>query len=91
MARALLQSVFAAILAFWSSHAVLAVPRLPAQVQAVWRAEADQCEQCDSSRPVPVHRRPQPAPRYIPPALSEPDLAVLFERPPPALSLLAVC
>jgi hypothetical protein len=89
MARAVLKYAFAALLAFLSTQAVVPSPSIKAGIEFVCSAKAER-QVIEEGRVVrPTIRVRQTAPSYTSRAKSEPDAAVLFERPPPTFSLFS--
>jgi len=84
MARAVVQSVFAALLALISVRGIEPSHRVVTPSVIVFRAAEKQqisCEICTAFHA----RRIQPlAPFYLSRSRPEPDETVLFQRPPPA-------
>ena len=91
MARAAMKYVFAAMLAFLSTQAVVPCPRILAAIEIVCRtgAEAEQRTPREPGRIPAVRHRPPAAPAYASRTRPEPDAAALFQRPPPVTSLVA--
>jgi len=89
MARAVAKYVFAAMLALLSTQAAAPSVRVVAGVEIAWCTEAEQ----QAPREVRIirayTRAAQPALAYVSPAGPKPATAVLFQRPPPALSLFS--
>ena len=89
VARAVLQYVFAALLASFSTLAVIPSARVVSETAIVWCAEAEQ-QAPQEVRPMRARWPLRPrAPAYVSLTKPEPDAAVLFQRPPPAPSLFS--
>jgi hypothetical protein len=88
MARAVLKYAFAALLAFLSTQAVVPSPPIKAGIEFVCSTKAEQQITQEARGIRPAIRVRQTAPPYTSRTKSEPDAAVLFERPPPTFSLL---
>jgi hypothetical protein len=82
-----MEHVFAALLALLSAQA--AVPSVRVVAAIVCCTEAEQQTPREARRARAEVQVREPAPAYVSLAKPEPDTAVLFQRPPPALSLFA--
>jgi hypothetical protein len=89
MARAVVKHVFAALLALLSTQAAVPSVRLAAAIEIVCCAEAEQQTPRKVWRPRSDVQAREPAPAYVSLAQPEPDIAVLFQRPPPTPSLFS--
>jgi hypothetical protein len=84
MARAVAKYLFTALLALLSTQAAVPSVRVVAGIEIVWSAEAEkQTPHEVRSIPAGIPVR-QPAPAYASRTRPEPNIAVLFQRPPPA-------
>jgi hypothetical protein len=89
MARAIAKNVFAALLALLSTQAAAPSLRVVTSIEIVCSTEAEQPAPRIVSR-IPVDLlAARPAPAYVSRTTPEPDAAVLFQRPPPSLSLFS--
>lgn len=88
MARAALKCVFAALLALSAAQAVVPSARVAAAIEAVCGTEADRQPRIERrlDREIRIHLVVS---LYESRPTSEPDTAVLFQRPPPATSLFS--
>ena len=85
MARAFLKYAFVALLALFTTQAVVPMPRVAAAILFVCDAEVEQRVPADSQA---RHKEtPLAAPGYRSCPRPDPDAAVLYQRPPPAGSL----
>jgi len=89
MARAVAQFVFTALLALFSAQAAMPSAHVVSAVAIVWCAETQQEKQSEEGRTVAPRRNPQPLASYRSRTKTEPGSAVLFQRPPPAISLFS--
>jgi hypothetical protein len=87
--RALLQYVFAALLALFSTLVGVPSARVVSETAIVWCAEAEQ-QMPRELRTIRARWQVRPpSPAYVSLTKPEPDAAVLFQRPPPAPSLFS--
>jgi hypothetical protein len=89
MARAVAKHVFAALLALLSAQAAVPSVRFVAAIEIVCCTEAEQQIPREARRTCADVSVSEPAPAYVSLAQSEPDTAVLFQRPPPTRSLFS--
>jgi hypothetical protein len=87
MARAVAQYVFAALLALLSAQAAVPSRHLESPARIVWCAETEQ-QATEQVRRGRTGQAASPAvAEYTSHISAPPDAAVLFQRPPPAISL----
>jgi len=84
-----MEHVFAALLALLSAQAAVPSVRFVAAFEIVCCTEAEQQTPREARRTRADVQVREPAPAYVSLAKPEPDTAVLFQRPPPALPLFA--
>jgi len=89
MARAALHYIFAALLALLSTQAVVPVRRADAAIEIAWCRDAEQQTPSEVLSTQPTIAARQSPPVYASHTRLAPDAAVLFQRPPPSLSLFA--
>ena len=89
MARAVTKYAFAALLALLSTQAVVQSVRIVTAIEIVCSTEAEQQTPREARRIRADIQAGQPAPTYVSRTRPEPDAAVLFQRPPPTLSLFS--
>ena len=82
MARAVAKYVFAALLALLSTQAAPSL-RVVGAAEIVWCAEVEQQAPREDRGIRTDSRATQPAPVYVSRTRTEPDAAVLYQRPPP--------
>jgi hypothetical protein len=89
MAQAVAKCLFAALLAMLSAQAVVPRTRVSTHIEAVGRTETQQQLPRAVTSARSKLRLQSPTPAYTSRAQAAPDIAILFQRPPPASFLVA--